>query len=82
MYKPCRITGRGGGGGGEGGDYFSVCLITFNFRDLIPTIKIDQSINQHFIDITLRIRYSHLQLKTKLQTNNRVINALQGGNPI
>ena len=43
---------------------------------------LDQSINQHFIGITLRIRYSHLQLKTKLQTNNRVINALQGGNPI
>ena len=43
---------------------------------------INQSINQHFIDITLRIRYSHLQLKTKLQTNNRVINALHGGNPI
>ena len=44
--------------------------------------SINQSINQHFIDITLRIRYSHLQLKTKLQTNNRVINAIQGGNPI
>ena len=40
--------------------------------------SINQSINQHFIDITLRIRYSHLQLKTKLQTNNRVINALLG----